>query len=269
MPRQKILLEIQIEGIKQGLISGRGPTGVAAAAIDIAEVDDLSVNTLTAGTIVASAISTFEFTTTFISNFAVKSGDDVQFVGSTSDNFFLWDSSLDTLYLENATLKTSDCFIHLNNPSDENLLTSSEADRDNGIIFRYFDNSPGIGASESKEGFFGYKDDSERFTFIPNVAVGDCIVTAITEPVGDFEMKDVFLRNVVNEDGTRNMGITSASNINMAALNLDVTATTDITLSAGTDVNIIAAAACSPDRCGIPSLIGAIDTSLLRWSFSA
>jgi len=215
-------------------------TAAAAAAIDIAEVEELTVTNLTATSIVASSISTFEFTTTFISNFTVKSGDNVQFVGSTSANFFLWDSSADTLYLENATLKTSECYTYLNNPNDENPLTNDEADRDIGTLFRWFDNNDGIGATEAKLGFFGFRDEKERFTFIPNVSIAGCVVTSITEDSGDFEIRDAYLRNIINEDGTRNLGISSVVDINMAAINLDVITTTDITLTAGTDVNIVA-----------------------------
>lgn len=210
---------------------------VTTGIIQIEEINDLTVTTLTASTIVASSITTFEFTTTFISNFTVKSGDDVKFVGTTSNNFLLWDSSRDTLYLENSTLKTSECFIYLNNPSDENPLNNTFADRDNGILFKYFDNNLGIGATTEKLGFFGFKDDTERFTFIPNVSISGCIATSITEPKGDLDVKDIYLRNIVNEDISQDMGITSAADINMAADDLSINLTSGMTVNTASTVS--------------------------------
>jgi len=216
-------------------------SAAATGTIDLEDIEELTVQSLIANEITANSITTFEFTTTFISNFTVQSGDDVVFQGTSSANQMFWDSSRNTLYLENAFLKTSECFIYLNNSSDENPLTNSDADKDNGVLFKWFDNNAGIGATEEKLGYFGFKDDTERFTFIPNVSVNNttCTVSAITEDLGDFEMKDLYVRNMINEDVSQDMGITSVSDINVEGTNINLTSSADTTInSTAGDINI-------------------------------
>ena len=208
----------------------------AATEIDLEDIDELTLQTLIANEITASSITTFTLTTTNISSFTVQSGNDVNFIGTGNENQFIWDSSRDTLYVD-GRFKTRDCFIYLNNPQSEAALDISDANRDTGVVFKWYDDN----TSEEKLGFYGYKDDIERFTFIPNVNINtaDCTVSPITQDNGDFEMRDIYARNIINEEIGRNLGISSADDINIAADNINLTSSVDINLTSNGDVNII------------------------------
>ena len=185
-------------------------------------LDSLTANTATIGQLTSSQISTFNLVTTFISNFTVASGDDVRFIGTDNSRDFFWDSSRDTLYVEK--FKTNNCFTYLSVNKDEDELTGSDALEDKGIVFQWFDNTVDV---ENKFGFFGFKSSSERFYFNPNISItNDCNVIGITETYGDMELNDVYLRNIINENISNNLGITSVSDIN-------IDATSDITFNAG------------------------------------
>jgi len=213
---------------------------VAATEIDLEDIDELTLQTLIANEITASTITTFTLTTTNISSFTVQTGNDVNFIGSNNDNQFIWDSSRDTLYVD-GFLKTRDCLVYLNNAQDESPLDISDANRDAGVAFKWYDDN----TSEEKLGYFGFKDNTERFTFIPNVNVNiaDCTVSAITQDNGDFEMRDIYARNIINEDIGRNLGISSVDNINIVADNINLTTSVDTTiLSTAGDVNVVTTA---------------------------
>ena len=203
--------------------------------IDITEVEELTVQNLIASEATIQSLTAFEITTTFISDFSVQSGDDVQFFGDSSQNRFFWDSSLNTLYID-GNFKTRNCVIWLNNDSSEAALGVSDANRDAGVLFKWYDDND----STQKLGYFGFKDTTGRFTFIPNASFdqGNCVVNGITQDNGDIEVQDLYTRNIVNEDVGRNMGITSITDINVEGDNLNLTSSVDTNIVAATDINM-------------------------------
>ena len=224
--------------------TGDTPTTTAAASggtvdIDIGDIDELNVSLINANIVNANTMNTNTLNTSFISSFTVDSGDDVVFRGVSSINQMFWDSSRNTLYLQEAFLKTSECYIYLNNDSSENPLGITQANRDNGILFKWFDDSPGIGATEEKLGFFGFIDEKERFRFIPNVDASGHNIVSITQANGDFEMQDAYVRSVINENVSDNLGISSVTDVNVQADDINLTSLTNTTInSVGGDVNI-------------------------------
>jgi hypothetical protein len=210
-------------------------TTTSETIVDITEVDELTVETLIVNQATIQSLTTFELTTTFISDFSVQSGDDVQFFGDNSENRFFWDSSLNTLYMD-GNFKTRNCVIWLNNDSSESPLGISNANVDAGVLFKWYDDNE----STEKLGYFGFKDTTERFTFIPNASFdqGNCVVSGITQENGDIEMRDLYIRNVINEDIGRDLGITSITNINMNADNLNLTSTVDTNINSSSDINM-------------------------------
>ena len=224
---------VTVANTESGAISSVAAT--TGGTIDITEVDELTVTTLIANEITSNSITTFTLNTSIISSFTVSSGDDVTFIGSNSQNFLLWDSSRDTLYIE-GDFKTRNCFIYLCNEFEENPLGITDAGKDSGVLFKWYDETPG----EEKLGFFGFNDDNERFTFIPNVSVsGESNISAITQAAGDFEAQDMYLRNIINEDVSQNLGITSITDIDIQADNINVISSVDTNIqSTGGDINL-------------------------------
>ena len=195
-------------------------------------LDSLNVSQIVANEIISSSINTFELTTTFISEFTVKSGDDVVFFGNTSDDQFFWDSSASTLYID-GELKTRSPFITLYNDSSNNSLGITDADTDRGVLFKWFDN----GITEEKLGFYGFDDSINRFVFNANVSVTNDIVSGVTEAFGDVQFASLFIDNIANEDISIDLNITSALGINMVAetgdFNISTTGNMSIDVNAG------------------------------------
>ena len=182
---------------------------------DTATFTTLNVDNINATTITTSSLTTFSVSLSAITNtFSVTSGNDVTFIGTELDNRLFWDSSADTLYID-GHFKVRDCFVYLCANSDENPPGITDANKDSGVLFNWYDDTPG----EAKLGFFGFNDDTERFTFIPNVGVTNGVITGITDNYGDLEMRDLYINGIINEIGSQNLHITSVSELYMVSNN--------------------------------------------------
>ena len=209
-----------VEPTSEQVVTTTGGSG--AGDIDF---DNLTVNSLVANTIQSGTISTNQLATSIIFSFSVPVSNDVDFFGSNANNFLRWDSSENTLYLENSVFKTSSCFLFLNNPADETPPT--EPDRDNGIVFKWRDNV----VDEDKTAFFGFIDQGQRFRFIPNVTVDadNCEITPNGQDNGDFEVQDIYLRNIIGTTDDMDILVNGEIDIGMDTIILD--ATSGITFS--------------------------------------
>jgi len=208
---------------------GTGGTGGGGDTTgDIGTFNILNAETINATSVSTSSLTTFSLSLSAITNtFSVTSGNDVTFIGTEIDNRLFWDSSRDTLYID-GEFKVRDCFLYLCNDSSEIPPGPSDADKDAGVLFNWYDDTPG----EAKLGFFGFNDDTERFTFIPNVSVSTGVVTGITDAYGDLEMRDLYINGIINEIGSQNLHITSVSELNIISasdMTIDVTSG-DLTL---------------------------------------
>lgn len=210
-------------------------TTTTTTTTDLANITELNVELLTANianitTGTVTNLTSNNITTQTISDFTVNAGDDVEFLGEgvTSSDRLLWDSSGNTLYVD-GSIKTRNCVMWLNNSSLESPLTISDANKDTGIVFKWFDD----GVTQQKLGFFGFKDSTDRFIFNSNVSLNEsnCTITGVSETVNDIETRDLYTRNIINEDNSRNLGITSISNINILGNNLNLNSTSDINLN--------------------------------------
>ena len=196
-------------------------------------VTDLVVDTLTANTINSTTGNyttlnvTNQLTTSFISAFSVQSGNNVQFFGITTEDRLFWNSNQSTLYID-GQFKTRDCFITLNEDSSEVDLGPTQADRDNGVLFNWYDST----AMEEKTGFFGFKYDNQRFVFNTNVSYinGECNVTGINEELGDIDVRTLYAKNIVNDDIGQNLAITSIDDINISADNVNISSLDDVNI---------------------------------------
>lgn len=215
---------------------------VTSSTIEITDVEQITVTQLNATTVIASqvtsdTVTTTTLQTTFIDSFSVLEGDDVKFLGAidaVNDKFF-WDSSASTLYID-GDFKVREPFLYLSADSVENPPTIEIANRDNGILFNWFDDS----ITEAKLGFFGFNESSNRFIFNSNVEVTSDIVTGITEVFGDIEVGTLFANHLTNEDVLLDLNITSISDINVQSNNLNNTITNDINLTSTIgDINLI------------------------------
>jgi hypothetical protein len=188
--------------------------------------DDITVDQIVAGvgiitTLTATTLTATTINTTFIDSFTVPSGEDVRFIGTDTDSDIFWDASRDTLYTQ--TLKINDCFLYIDFDKDESDLTAAKAEQEKGIVFQWYDNIN----SESKKGFLGFNSNTERLSFNPNITItNDCTIEAVSEAYGDMEIQDVYLRNIINENISNNMSITSVSDITIES-------TDDLTINSG------------------------------------
>ncbi len=197
-----------------------GGGGGNAGDIDF---DNLTVNSLIANTIQSGIISTTVLSASRISTFQVPVNNDVTFFGSSVSSSMRWASSENVLYLENSDFKTSACFLYLNNPSNETPPTTPDIDI--GTLFKWRDSV----ALEDKQAFIGYKGDTERFRFIPNVSVNDCVVTPVGQENGDFEVQDIYLRGIVATED--DLTITVNDELGIVANNFNVDIATNITFA--------------------------------------
>lgn len=217
-------------------------TTSTSGLVELVDVDSLTVIQINATNIFATQINSDTVTTTtletsFIDSFSVLEGDDVQFIGgvSSSNDKFFWDSSRSTLYID-GDFKMREPFLYLSADSDENPPTIDIANRDNGVLFNWFDDS----ITAAKVGFFGFSESTNRFIFNSNVSIADNIVSGVVETFGDFEASTLFTNYLVNENVSLNLAITSISDINIQSSNTNNTVTTDYNVVSNSgDINLI------------------------------
>ena len=229
--------------VGSAVVSGGGGGGAIIGDEIVAElitVTQLNAETILTTILTATSATIGILTVTTISGFTVNSGDDVTFVGVTTDDKFFWDSSKSTLFID-GDFKTRDPFITLCRQSNENDPTIADADKDKGILFHWYDDD----ASLAKKGFFGFDESTRRFMFNSNIVdpVTNDIIVGVGVSYGDIQANTFYGNTLVNEDLNQpSLGISSATDLNIRAEdNMSITAEDDLTIQTinnGGDINI-------------------------------
>lgn len=104
----------------------------------------------------------------------------------------------------------------------------SDDNKDRGIEFYYHD------GTEPLLGWFGYKDDTNRFTFIPKATNNNEVITG---DIGDFEYNSLFVNNIVILNSAGTVDMSCGDILNVASIQ---GCDGDLTLSGSANVTITA-----------------------------
>lgn len=157
----------------------------------------------------------------------------------------------------NLRLNGTDTLILDPNPLIGNFTSGTGDLTDRGIQFRYSETNGNM-----KLGWFGYKQSTQRFTFLTNASNNNEIITG---DLGRFDIGSISVTNIsLNPGGTFDVGCGTMSNVSLitgcggtvninASANVNITASNRIALVSGTDILI-------PNN--IPILLGTNGTTI-------
>lgn len=159
---------------------------------------------------------------------------DVNSIRSSDSNLLI---SSTTLEINSTNTQFYDPILTLGN-----YTLNSNDNKDRGIEFRYFDST----SSSMKLGWFGFKNSTKNFTFIPDAINNNEIISG---SAGSFELSNLNVTNVNISGGTLDLSCGKIINANLisgcsntitinGSTNVNLTATNRISLQAGTDILI-------------------------------
>jgi hypothetical protein len=168
-------------------------------------------------------------------------------------------NSSDTVKISasNLILNGTDTFILDPNPLIGNFTSGSGDLTDRGIQFRYSETNGNM-----KLGWFGYKQATQRFTFLTNASNNNEIITG---DLGRFDIGSISVTNItLNPNGTLDVGCGTIANVRLitgcggtvninASTNVNISASNRISLVSGTDILV-------PNN--IPILLGTNGTTI-------
>jgi hypothetical protein len=194
---------------------------------------------------------TFQPNTT--SNYIVSIPQNTKFVYGTSSNVYtnfdgnslniINNSAINnsvTISTSNLLLNGTDTSFIDPNPLIGNFISGSGDLTDRGIQFRYSEINGNM-----KLGWFGYKQSTQRFTFLTNASNNDEIITG---DLGKFDIGSISVTNItLNEGGTFDVGCGTIANVKLitgcggtvninASTNVNISASNRISLISGTDI---------------------------------
>lgn len=162
-----------------------------------------------------------------------------------------------TISASNLILNGTDTFIKDPNPLIGNFTSGSGDLTDRGIQFRYSETNGNM-----KLGWFGYKQSTQRFTFLTNASNNNEIITG---DIGSFNVGNISVTNItLNSGGTFDVGCGTIANVSLitgcsgtvninASANVNISSSNRIALISGTDILV-------PNN--IPILFGTNGTSV-------
>lgn len=157
----------------------------------------------------------------------------------------------------NLLLNATDTLVLDPNPLIGNFTSGSGDLTDRGIQFRYSETNGNM-----KLGWFGYKQSTQRFTFLTNASNNNEIITG---DLGRFDIGSISVTNItLNPGGTFDVGCGTIANVSLitgcggtvninASANVNITASNRISLVSGTDILV-------PSN--IPILLGTNGTTI-------
>lgn len=157
----------------------------------------------------------------------------------------------------NLLLNATDTLVLDPNPLIGNFTSGSGDLTDRGIQFRYSETNGNM-----KLGWFGYKQSTQRFTFLTNASNNNEIITG---DLGRFDIGSISVTNItLNPGGTFDVGCGTIANVSLitgcggtvninASANVNITASNRISLVSGTDILV-------PNN--IPILLGTNGTTI-------